>query len=251
MAPMTTVAAIDCGTNTIKLLVGIHSDTGLEVLVRESRMVRLGQGVDATGRLSEEALVRAFDAIDAYADLITDARGRAHQVLRHVGDARRQQRGGVPCRRARPPRGRAGGADRGRGGAVAFAGAMSNVPADAARPILVVDIGGGSTEVVLGDDDGVIAAKSMDIGSVRLHERHIRHDPASRDEIAAVVRDIDDQLDACGVDLAAAATVVGIAGTMTTVAAGVLDLATYDPKAVDGRCTRWGTSMRTSIGWSR
>ena len=68
---MTIVAAIDCGTNTIKLLIGIHTDTGLEVLVRESRMVRLGQGVDATGRLAEEALVRAFDAIDAYADLIT------------------------------------------------------------------------------------------------------------------------------------------------------------------------------------
>ena len=230
---MTVVAAIDCGTNTIKLLVGIHSGTGLEVLVRESRMIRLGQGVDATGRLADEALVRAFDAIDAYADLIAShgverIRFCATSATRDASNSAKF-RAGVLARLGVEPEVLTGEEE----AAVAFAGAMSNVPADAARPILVVDIGGGSTEVVLGDDGGVIAAKSMDIGSVRLHERHIRHDPAAREEIAAVVRDIDDQLDTCGVDLAAAATVVGIAGTMTTVAAGVLDLATYDPIAVD------------------
>lgn len=230
---MTTVAAIDCGTNTIKLLIGTHADDGLDVLVRESRMIRLGQGVDATGRIADEALVRAFDAIDAYADVIAEhavdrTRFCATSATRDASNAA-LFRAGVVERLGVEPEVLSGDEE----AAVAFVGAMSNVPAGTPTPILVVDIGGGSTEVVLGDEAGVVAAKSMDIGSVRLHERHIRHDPATREEIAAVVRDIDDQLDACGVDLAAAATVVGIAGTMTTLAAGVLDLATYDPIAVD------------------
>ncbi|WP_036491170.1 Ppx/GppA phosphatase family protein [Nocardioides sp. CF8] len=230
---MTRVAAIDCGTNTIKLLIGSHTAEGLDVRVRESRMVRLGQGVDATGRLSEEALVRAFAAIDAYAELITEEgveqiRFCATSATRDASNAA-DFRAGVLARLGVEPEVLSGDEE----AAVAFAGAMSNVGDEVARPILVVDIGGGSTEVVLGDDTGVLAARSMDIGSVRLHERHIRHDPATREEVEAVVRDIDDQLDACGVDLAAAATVVGIAGTMTTVGAGVLDLAAYDPAAVD------------------
>jgi exopolyphosphatase/guanosine-5'-triphosphate,3'-diphosphate pyrophosphatase len=235
---MTIVAAIDCGTNTIKLLIGIHTDDGLEVLARETRMVRLGQGVDATGRLSEEALVRAFSTIDAYADLVTEhaveqIRFCATSATRDAANAA-EFRAGVVARLGVEPEVLSGDEE----AAVAFAGAMSNVTAADARPILVVDIGGGSTEVVLGDDtgpgnDAAVTAKSMDIGSVRLHERHIRHDPATREEIEAVVRDIDDHLDACGVDLAAAATVVGLAGTMTTVAAGVLDLAAYDPVAID------------------
>jgi exopolyphosphatase/guanosine-5'-triphosphate,3'-diphosphate pyrophosphatase len=232
---MTTVAAIDCGTNTIKLLIGRTdgSDEGLGVLLRESRMIRLGQGVDATGRISDEALARAFEAIDEYAELIAEheveqIRFCATSATRDAGNAA-EFRAGVLARLGVEPEVLTGDEE----AAVAFAGAMSNVPPDAARPILVVDIGGGSTEVVLGDDTGVGAATSMDIGSVRLHERHIRHDPATREEIATVVRDIDDQLDACGVDLAAAATVVGIAGTMTTIAAGVLDLAAYDEAAVD------------------
>ncbi|PUA83060.1 Ppx/GppA phosphatase family protein [Nocardioides currus] len=227
------VAAVDCGTNTIKLLIGEHTDAGLEVLVRESSMVRLGQGVDATGRLADEALERAFAAIDTYAALISQhdvetIRFCATSATRDADNAA-QFRAGVLARLGVEPEVLSGDEE----AAVAFAGAMSNVPDEAARPILVVDIGGGSTEVVLGDDAGVVAARSMDVGSVRLHERHVRHDPATREEIEAVVRDIDDQLDASGVDLAAAATVVGIAGTMTTLAAGVLDLAAYDPEAID------------------
>lgn len=230
---MTTVAAIDCGTNTIKLLIGTHTEAGLEVAVRESAMVRLGQGVDATGRLADEALVRAFAAIDDHAEQIT-----GHRVDRirfcatsatRDADNSEEFRAGVLARLGVEPEVLTGEEE----AAVAFAGAMSNVPADLPRPVLVVDIGGGSTEVVLGDDTGVSAARSMDIGSVRLHERHVRHDPATREEVDAMVRDIDEQLDRCGVDLAAGATTVGIAGTMTTIAAGVLDLPTYDPAAID------------------
>ncbi len=98
--------------------------------------------------------------------------------------------------------------------------------------MLVVDIGGGSTELILGTD-APTSAHSMDIGSVRLHERHVATDPPTADEVAAVVADIDAALDACPVDPAAAATVVGVAGTITTIAAGVLGLPAYDRAAID------------------
>jgi exopolyphosphatase / guanosine-5'-triphosphate,3'-diphosphate pyrophosphatase len=99
----------------------------------------------------------------------------------------------------------------------------------------VVDIGGGSTELVLGGspDDPPLAADSMDIGSVRLHERHLHSDPPSREELDACGRDVDRHLDDCPVDPAAAANVVGVAGTITNLAAGVLDLPAYSREAVD------------------
>ncbi len=227
------MAAIDCGTNTIKLLIGAHTEAGLEIAVRESAMVRLGQGVDATGRIADEALVRAFAAIDSYAEQIAQhgvdrTRFCATSATRDASNAG-EFRAGVLARLGVEPEVLSGQEE----AVVAFAGAMSNVPDDVDRPLLVVDIGGGSTEVVLGDDTGVLSARSMDIGSVRLHERHVRHDPATSEEISAMVCDIDDQLDRCGVDLSAAATAVGIAGTMTTIAAGVLDLPRYDPDLID------------------
>jgi exopolyphosphatase/guanosine-5'-triphosphate,3'-diphosphate pyrophosphatase len=98
--------------------------------------------------------------------------------------------------------------------------------------VLVVDIGGGSTELVLGSA-GPESADSMDIGSVRLHERHLHSDPPTPAEVAACVADIDAHLDACPVDISRAATVVGVAGTVTTVAAAVLDLPAYDPDVID------------------
>lgn len=230
---MTTIAAIDCGTNTIKLLIGTHSPEGLEVHVRETRMVRLGLGVDATGRLSDEALERTLAAIEEYAEVIAthDVRRIRFCATSATRDASNADvfRAGVLERLGVEPEVLTGDEE----AAMAFAGAMSNLPDGALGPVLVFDIGGGSTEVVLGDDTGLLAAMSMNIGSVRLHERHIHHDPASSSEIDAVIADIDDQLDVCGVDLARAATVVGIAGTMTTLAAGVLDLPAYDGNAVD------------------
>jgi exopolyphosphatase/guanosine-5'-triphosphate,3'-diphosphate pyrophosphatase len=99
-------------------------------------------------------------------------------------------------------------------------------------PVLVIDIGGGSTELILGDTRPD-AAHSMDIGSVRMHERHLHSDPPTASEVAACVADIDAHLDACPVDPAAAATVVGVAGTVTQLAAVALDLPAYDRAAVD------------------
>ncbi len=228
--PEAPVAAIDCGTNTIKLFIGRPP----EATVRETRMVRLGQGVDATGELAGEALARTFAAIDEFAELIRRHDVPAGRVRFCATSATRDAtnadafRRGVVARLGVAPEVLSGDEE----AAIGFAGAMNALPADLATPVLVIDIGGGSTEVILGDRSGVIAARSMDVGSVRLHERHVHSDPPSTAEVAAVVADVDAHLDRCGVPFEEAATVVGIAGTMTTLAAAVLDLPAYDPDAV-------------------
>ncbi|WP_139977937.1 exopolyphosphatase [Nocardioides litoris] len=228
------LAAIDCGTNTVKLLV---QDGGGADLVRTARMVRLGQDVDRTGRLAEEALDRTFAAVDEYAALLREhavdpARTRfcATSATRDAANAD-VFRAGVLARLGVEPEVLSGTEE----AALAFAGAVRHLAVEPALPVLVVDVGGGSTELVLGESlsAGPSAAHSMDVGSVRLHERHVRSDPPTDAEVAAVLADVDAALDACPVDPAAAATVVGVAGTVTTLAAGVLDLPAYDREAID------------------
>jgi exopolyphosphatase/guanosine-5'-triphosphate,3'-diphosphate pyrophosphatase len=199
-----TVAAIDCGTNTIKLLIGDLPD----VVVRETRMVRLGQDVDRTGRLADEALDRVFAAIDEYAVLV-----EAHDVERirfcatsATRDAANAQEfsDGVLARLGVRPEVITGAEE----AALAFDGAVRNLASAPQHPVLVVDIGGGSTELILGDRRPT-SAHSMDVGSVRLHERHLRSDPPTAEQVAACVADIEAALDACPVDPGAASTVVG------------------------------------------
>jgi exopolyphosphatase / guanosine-5'-triphosphate,3'-diphosphate pyrophosphatase len=225
------VAAIDCGTNTIKLLIGALPD----VAVRETRIVRLGQGVDATGRLADEALARTFVALDEYAALI-----REHDVSRLRFCATSATRDAansdvfveaVRTRLGVTPEVLSGAEE----AALSFDGAVRHLRQEPALPVLVVDIGGGSTELILGESVTArpSAADSMDIGSVRQHERHLRSDPPTMAQVTACVGDIDRHLDACPVSPADAATVVGVAGTVTTVAAGVLDLPAYDRDAID------------------
>ncbi len=223
------IAAIDCGTNSIKLLIGDLP----EVLVRESRMVRLGQGVDTTGVLSEEALSRTFAAIDEYAALI-----RAHDVARTrfcATSATRDARNapvfteGVRARLGVTPEVLSGDEE----AALVFEGAVAHLRAPVEEPVLVVDIGGGSTELVLGDAHPR-AAVSMDIGAVRLHERHLHDDPPTPAQVAACLADVDRHLDGCPVPLADARSVIGTSGTIKTMAAGMLDLPVYDRDAVDG-----------------
>lgn len=230
------VAAIDCGTNTLKLLVGSFVGNELEVVARESRMVRLGQGVDETGRLADEALQRAFAAIEEYATIVSDlgvplgrVRFCATSATRDAGNGS-DFTDGVRARLGVVPEVLSGDEE----SALAFAGAMRGLTDEPAAPVLVVDVGGGSTEVVLGDRTGVLAARSMDVGSVRLHERHVRHDPASAEELAAIRRVVDHHLDGCGVPIGEALSVVGIAGTCTTLAAAALDLPSYDPDVIHG-----------------
>ena len=222
------VAAIDCGTNTIKLLIGAPP----RVDALETRMVRLGEGVDRTGRLSEAALARCFAAIDEYAVLIA-----AHPVSRIRFCATSASRdasnaadfaAGVRARLGVDPEVITGAEE----AALAFDGALRNLRTPAAQPTLVIDIGGGSTELILGTT-APTAAHSMDIGSVRLHERHLHSDPPTASEIAAAVADIDAALDACPVLPADAASVIGVAGTICTLAAGVLDLPAYDRTRID------------------
>ncbi|QWF24863.1 exopolyphosphatase [Nocardioides sp. LMS-CY] len=207
---------------------------GLSVDVREMRMVRLGQDLDRTGRIADEALARAFAAIDEYAELIR-AHGVPPERVRFVATSASRDAAnadvfvaGVRERLGVEPEVVSGAVE----AALSFGGAVRNLRDRPDTPVLVVDIGGGSTELILGAT-GPEAADSMDIGSVRLTERHLRSDPPTAAEIAACVADIDAHLDACPVDPADAATVVGVAGTVTQLAAVVLDLAAYDRELVD------------------
>jgi exopolyphosphatase/guanosine-5'-triphosphate,3'-diphosphate pyrophosphatase len=238
---MTTVAAIDCGTNTIKLLIGDLP----EVAVRESRMVRLGQGVDATGRLAPEALERAFAAIDEYADLITAhgaerVRFCATSATRDADNAA-EFTAGVRARLGLDPEVLSGEEE----ARLAFDGAVRGTGAGQ-EPVLVIDVGGGSTELILGErETGPFAAYSMDIGSVRLHERCLGGDPPTPEQVAVCVEVIDAALDECPVHPASAASVIGVAGTVTTVAAGVLGLPAYDRDLIHGRVLRIADVHRT------
>ena len=224
------VAAIDCGTNTIKLLIGDLP----AVDVREMRMVRLGQDLDRTGRIADEALVRAFAAIDEYAEMIR-AHGVPPERVRFVATSASRDASnadvfvaGVRERLGVEPEVVSGDVE----AALSFDGAVRNLRTQPEPPVLVIDIGGGSTELILGSA-APDAADSMDVGSVRLHERYLNSDPPTAAEVAACVADIEAHLDACPVDPAAAATVVGVAGTVTQLAAVALDLPAYDREAID------------------
>lgn len=229
------VAAIDCGTNTIRLLIGALPD----VAVREMRVVRLGEGVDRTGRLDPAALERTFAAVEEYAALIAehDVAGVRFCATSASRDAENAAEfvAGVRERLGVEPEVVTGQEE----AALSFEGAVRALRTPPAGPVLVVDVGGGSTELVLGGPEGADGAGpracSMQVGAVRLHERHLRADPPSMAEITACVRDIDTALASCAIadDLASAGTVVGVAGTVTTLAAAVLGLGSYDRAAID------------------
>ncbi|HET8559409.1 MAG TPA: Ppx/GppA phosphatase family protein [Marmoricola sp.] len=233
---MTRVAAFDCGTNSLRLLVAdLDPETGAEhEVLREMRIVRLGEGVDRSGRISDAAMARVLGAVDEFAALARDAGAGAVRFCAtsaardaaNAGDfvAGVRQRVGVQPEVL-------DGLEEAR---ASYAGATRSLPAEgSAAPRLVVDIGGGSTELVLGDGHGrVLAEQSLDIGSVRLTERHLHDDPPTPAQVEALVADVDEALGGCRVPLADARTLVGVAGTVTTVAAGVLGLAEYDRDAI-------------------
>lgn len=237
---MNRVAAIDCGTNSIRLLIadanGADAGSPLRDVVREMRVVRLGQGVDATGELAPDALERTFAATADYAELIRrhDARGVRFVATSASRDARNRDVfvDGIRDLLGVEPEVISGDEE----AALSFAGASSVLPSRGKDPVLVVDLGGGSTEFVLGDSDGVIAAKSVDIGCVRLTERHLRDDPPSPEQIAAAEADVDAAVDlvARTVPLERATAVVGVAGTVTTITAHALGLDEYDPALIHG-----------------
>ena len=234
------VAAIDCGTNSIRLLVAqVDDSSGLLVdLTRQMRIVRLGEGIDATGRLSETALARTFAAIEEYRTLVD-----AHEVqaLRFVAtsatrDAQNRDDfvSGVRGLLGVEPEVISGAEE----AALSFAGATGQLDiALAAPPCLVVDIGGGSTEFVMGEPGRAPeAAGSVDIGCVRMTERHFANDPPLPSEVAAARDDIDAAIAevASSVPLRQAGSLVGLAGSVTTVAALALGLWEYASDRIHG-----------------
>jgi exopolyphosphatase / guanosine-5'-triphosphate,3'-diphosphate pyrophosphatase len=242
---VTRVAAIDCGTNSIRLLVadvppeGAHTD-----LLRRMEIVRLGQGVDATGRLAPEAIERTRVVL---ADYAAQSRDLGVEAVRMVATsatrdaANRDDFEKMVMATLGQPADVVPGSEEAE---LSFLGATASLGAAAQAhgspppraPFLVVDIGGGSTEFVLGDGSGVRAARSVDIGCVRLTERHLHGDPPTADEIGRAEADIRaalaDVLDV--VPVAEAGSLVGLAGSVTTVAALALDLPAYDPVAIHG-----------------
>jgi exopolyphosphatase / guanosine-5'-triphosphate,3'-diphosphate pyrophosphatase len=231
---VTRVAAVDCGTNTIRLLVAdVEGDTLVEV-ERDAVIVRLGQGVDRTGELAAEALARTVEQTRAYAARC-DALGV--EAVRFVAtsatrDARNREAfaAGIRAAIGVDPEVVSGDEE----AALSFRGSVGVLGGRHPGPFLVVDLGGGSTELVLGDRVPR-AAVSMDVGSVRLTERHLRTDRPTDDEIAAARADVAGALDAAArvVPLGEAATLVGLAGTITTVTAHVLGLDRYDRSRID------------------
>ncbi|MEE1768835.1 Ppx/GppA phosphatase family protein [Streptomyces sp. JV185] len=239
---MTRVAAIDCGTNSIRLLVADADPSTGELVELDRRMeiVRLGQGVDRTGRLAPEALERTFAACRQYAAVIKE---HGAQRIRFVAtsasrDAENRDefvRGVLEILGVEPEV-----ISGDQEAEFSFTGATKELAGrdHLAEPYLVVDIGGGSTEFVVGDDR-VRAARSVDIGCVRMTERHLVRDgvvtdPPTPSQTAAIRADIDAALDLAEetVPLTGAATLVGLAGTVTTVAAIALGLDAYDSEAI-------------------
>ncbi|WP_433408222.1 exopolyphosphatase [Saccharomonospora azurea] len=249
---MPRVAAIDCGTNSIRLLVAelTHRHDGsvdLRDLHREMRIVRLGQGVDATGRLAPEALERTREALQAYA---IAARRKGVERLRMVAtsatrDASNRDEFFSMTRDLLGSEAEVISGDE--EARLSFAGAVGEQDSEDG-PFLVVDVGGGSTELVLGAWDGreadVWAARSVDIGCVRLTERTLHSDPPTAEEIAEarelVVRTLEPAFEA--VDVSKASRWIGVAGTVTTLSALAQKLPEYDSER-----THLSTIARTDL----
>jgi exopolyphosphatase/guanosine-5'-triphosphate,3'-diphosphate pyrophosphatase len=232
---MSRVAAIDCGTNSLRLLVAdVDPSSGaLTDVDRRMEIVRLGQGVDQTGRLAPLALDRTIAALRGYAGIV--ARSGAAAVRMVATSATRDAENSAEfVRRVKQVLGVAPevltGDEEAR---LSFIGATGELTGAAGfpPPFLVTDIGGGSTEFVLGDEGGPHAAISVDIGCVRMTERHLRGDPPAAAEVAAATADIDAALDrvAAAISAADARTLVGLAGSVTTVAGIAMGLPAYDP----------------------
>ena len=223
------VAAIDCGTNSIRLLVSdIVGDTKTDV-VRDMRIVRLGQDVDKTGHLAEEAIARTLSATKEFASLIrtlgaTRIRFCATSAARDADNAEEFSDAVEAILGVRPVV--LSGEEEAQ---MSFTGAAGELPE--ART-LVVDIGGGSTELIVGTGDQVEWSISLDIGSVRMTERYLASDPPTVVEASDCIGHLDAILDGVVDKFEPIDTFVGVAGTITTVAAHALELPSYDSEAI-------------------
>jgi exopolyphosphatase / guanosine-5'-triphosphate,3'-diphosphate pyrophosphatase len=262
------VAAVDCGTNSLRLLIAdVDSERGeLADLHRRMEIVRLGEGVDATGRLAPQALARTFAMLEQFARTIADSGASAVRVVatsatRDAANAA-DFAAGVTRILGVAPEVVSGDEE----AYLSFRGATAELDGGAGNhdapepPFLVVDIGGGSTEFVLGPADGGsgndgpggdgpggdataasrartrhgLYALSVNVGCVRLTERHLHSDPPDEQQVAAATADVDSALDdvAAAIPVASARTLVGLAGSVTTLTAVALGLTGYDPARI-------------------
>jgi exopolyphosphatase / guanosine-5'-triphosphate,3'-diphosphate pyrophosphatase len=232
---MVRVAAVDCGTNSIRLLVADLRAGRLTDVHREMRIVRLGQDVDATGRLAPDALERTRVALADYAAISGSAGAERIRMVATSAtrDAANREEFFAMVRHTLGTDAEVITGDE--EARLSFTGAVGDLdPADG--PFVVVDVGGGSTEVVLGDWDGesaeVTAARSVNVGCVRITERHLRSDPPTPDEISAAEQFAGQTLEEAFADVPVdkARTWVGVAGTVTTLSAVAQKLDGYDPE---------------------
>ena len=222
------VAAIDCGTNSIRLLIADIDGAHFREIHREMEIVRLGQGVDKTGQFHPDAIIRTLAAVDKFA--IEIAKRGVEKIRFCATSATRDATNrdlfidGVRERLGIAPEVIPGEVE----AALSFQGATRDFP-PTDGPFLVIDIGGGSTEFVFGTTD-VEFAKSMNIGCVRMTERHFTGGDADPGQIAAVIEDIDEAIAQAAkiVPITKSKTLIAVAGTATTVAAAALELSTYD-----------------------
>jgi exopolyphosphatase/guanosine-5'-triphosphate,3'-diphosphate pyrophosphatase len=229
------VAGIDCGTNSIRLLIADLPPSGGELrdVTRRMEIVRLGQGVDRTGALAPEAIERTRLALADYTDAIAAAAcDRVRMVATSATrDARNagEFRDMVMRTLGAMPEVVTGSEE----AALSFSGAVIGLPPELPGHYLVVDIGGGSTEFVVGSST-VDAAASVDIGCVRMTERHLHDDPPTAAQVAAAEADIRSTVERAvsQVDGGRARTVVGLAGSVTTVTALALGLPGYQPERI-------------------
>lgn len=234
---MTRVAAIDCGTNSIRLLIAEPNGSGgLKDLERRLEIVRLGQGVDATGEFHPDALQRTFAAAESYAELIKKADVPAVQIHFVATSATRDVKNretffaGIKERLGVLPDVISGETE----ARLSFLGVLSRVKPQG-EPVLVMDIGGGSTELITGSANGDMhSAISLDIGSVRITERFLKQNPVTDDDLERATGYVDDLLAGSAVDFSSIGTWIGVAGTATTLAGVYLELERYDRERVHG-----------------
>lgn len=230
-----TVAALDAGTNTMRLLITTAEPDGrLVERTRQLRYVGLGHGVDATGRFDQAAIERGWAALDEFVVLLRElscqqARFVATSAARDAAN-RDEFFAGVRDRLGIEPELISGDVE----AELSFAGALSGAQVTG-EPVLVMDSGGGSTELVRGNAAGQLsAAQSIDIGSRRVRERYLRDDPPLASQVAAARAEVNRLLDDCPVELGDIKTFIGVAGTVTSLAAVHLGLAEYDSQQVHG-----------------
>jgi exopolyphosphatase / guanosine-5'-triphosphate,3'-diphosphate pyrophosphatase len=234
---MRRVAAIDCGTNSIRLLIAEPDGAGgLKDLERRLEVVRLGQGVDATGEFHPDALRRTFAAVEDYAELIKKAEVPVENVHFVATSAARDVKNrealfaGIKERLGVLPDVISGETE----ARLSFNGALSRVTPEG-EPVLVMDIGGGSTELITGSVAGELrSAISLDVGSVRVTERFLKQNPVADIDLARAAAYVDELLADSGVDFGSIGTWIGVAGTVTTLAGVYLGLEHYDRERVHG-----------------